>query len=142
MEIKEMRDFNEIFKEICGDGTVMTVTTEDRKTISGIMYGNDEFYQVLVSGGKVYACYYQLQDGDNMGTIDYTHPYRVDDCTSDVDDLMNIKEIRKLSGLNVRQFCERYSIPYTTFHDWDTGKSNPPAYLIKLLARVVLEDFQ
>jgi putative transcriptional regulator len=55
--------------------------------------------------------------------------------------MMDIKGIRKLSGLNVRQFIEKYGIPYTTYHDWETGKSNPPAYLIKLLERVVREDF-
>lgn len=86
--------FNEYFKDECGPGTAMSVTTEDGKTISGIMYGNDEcfygdeFYQVLVSGGKVYACYYALTDDNDLGNIDYTHPYRVDDCTSDVEDAM------------------------------------------------------
>lgn len=40
---------------------------------------------------------------------------------------MEIKNIRELSGLNVRQYTERYKIPYTTFHDWDTGKSNTSA---------------
>jgi len=54
---------------------------------------------------------------------------------------MNIKKIRELSGLNVRQFTERYKIPYTTFHDWDTGKSNPPVYVLELLERVVRIDF-
>lgn len=54
---------------------------------------------------------------------------------------MNIKEIRKLSGLNVRQFIEKYGIPYTTFHDWDTGKSNPPVYVLELLERVARIDF-
>lgn len=53
---------------------------------------------------------------------------------------MNVNEIRKLSGLNVRQFCEKYKIPYTTYHDWDTKKSKPPVYLIELLERVVKED--
>jgi putative transcriptional regulator len=55
---------------------------------------------------------------------------------------MNVREIRKLSGLNVRQFTEKYKIPYTTFHDWDTGKSNPPVYVLELLERAVREDCQ
>jgi putative transcriptional regulator len=55
---------------------------------------------------------------------------------------MNVREIRKLSGLNVRQFTERYKIPYTTFHDWDTGKSNPPVYVLELLERAVREDWR
>lgn len=55
---------------------------------------------------------------------------------------MEIKKIRELSGLNVRQFTERYKIPYTTFHDWDTGKSSPPVYVLELLERAVREDCQ
>jgi DNA-binding transcriptional regulator YiaG len=32
---------------------------------------------------------------------------------------MKIREIRQMSGLNVRQFTEKYRIPYTTYHDWE-----------------------
>jgi DNA-binding transcriptional regulator YiaG len=55
---------------------------------------------------------------------------------------MTIKEIRQISGLNVRQFTEKYRIPYTTYHDWEKGNSNPPQYLVDLLQRVVMEDDQ
>lgn len=54
--------------------------------------------------------------------------------------MMDVKSIRELSGLNVRQFTEKYKIPYTTFHDWETGKTKPPIYLIELLERIVRED--
>ena len=54
---------------------------------------------------------------------------------------MDIKQIRQLSGLNVRQFIGRYHIPYTTYHDWETGKAKPPIYVLELLDRVVREDF-
>lgn len=53
---------------------------------------------------------------------------------------MTIKEIRQMSGLNVRQFTEKYRIPYTTFHDWENGNTKPPVYLVDLLQRVVMED--
>ena len=90
--------FNEYFKEIYGDGAVMTVTTEDGNTISGLMYGNDEcfnvndFYQILVADGKVYRCFYnldQLDDNDNpndLGNIDYDHPCKVEECTNEYED--------------------------------------------------------
>ncbi len=87
--------FNDFFKERYGKGITMTVTAADEKTISGLMYGDDEcfnvneFYQVLVSDGKVYECYYQLPNDDDDGdlsNIDYEHPYRVDDCTSKYED--------------------------------------------------------
>jgi len=91
-----MDKYNDLFKEIYGYGTTMTVTTEDGSTISGIMFGNDEcfdvneFYQILVAGGKVYKCYYQLPEDDDgdLSNIDYEHPYRVDDCTRDYEDVV------------------------------------------------------
>ena len=55
---------------------------------------------------------------------------------------MNIKEIRKLSGLNVGEFTKKYHIPYTTYHDWETGKSKAPVYVLELLDRVVRIDLK
>lgn len=100
-ELKEMLNeidcekFHVFFEGSYGKGATMTITTEDGNTISGLMYGNDEcfnvneFYQVLVSGGKVYECYYQIPNDDDDGdlsNIDYEHPYRVDDCTGKYED--------------------------------------------------------
>lgn len=55
---------------------------------------------------------------------------------------MQIKDIRALTGLNITDFTRRYEIPYRTYHDWEVGKANPPAYVVKLLERVVREDFK
>ena len=59
-------------------------------TLSGTMYGNDEcfdndgFYQILVvDDRKFFHCYYQIpNDCDDLGNIDYKHPYVIKDCTS------------------------------------------------------------
>ena len=53
---------------------------------------------------------------------------------------MNIKEIRKLSGLSQGKFCKKYCIPLGTLHHWETDDRKPPEYLLKLLERVVKED--
>ena len=55
---------------------------------------------------------------------------------------MNVKEIRRLSGLSVGEFTKKYHIPYTTFHDWEIGNTKAPIYVLELLERVVREDFK
>ena len=52
-----------------------------------------------------------------------------------------IKEIRKLTGLSQAKFAARYEIPKRTIENWETGKTQPPEYVYKLLLRVVVEDF-
>ena len=49
------------------------------------------------------------------------------DCTD------KIKEIRELTGLNRREFCETYQIPYQTVTDWELGHKTAPDYVIRML---------
>lgn len=60
---------------------------------NGIMFGNDEnfdideFYQFLLVGDKLYKCYYDTKDEngdwiDDLGSIDYKHPYNVKDVSN------------------------------------------------------------
>lgn len=52
-----------------------------------------------------------------------------------------IKDIRKMTGLSQAKFAARYEIPKRTIENWETGKTEPPEYVYKLLLRVVVEDF-
>lgn len=52
-----------------------------------------------------------------------------------------VREIRERTGLSQRRFSARYEIPTRTIENWESGKSKAPDYVIKLLARVVWEDF-
>ena len=52
-----------------------------------------------------------------------------------------IKAIRKSTGLSQARFAARYEIPKRTIENWETGKTEPPEYVYKLLLRVVVEDF-
>ena len=54
---------------------------------------------------------------------------------------MDIKEIRSISGLTQQAFSEKYGIPKRSIENWEGGKRNPPEYVIKLLERIVKEDF-
>ena len=44
-----------------------------------------------------------------------------------------IKEIRKMSGMNRRDFCDTYQIPYQTVTDWELGHRNAPEYVVRML---------
>lgn len=54
---------------------------------------------------------------------------------------MDIKELRKLTGLSQTAFGEKYDIPMRTIQNWEKGVRVPPTYVIKLLERVVKEDY-
>lgn len=42
-------------------------------------------------------------------------------------------ELRKSTGMNRRQFCEYFEIPYMTVSDWEHGNRRIPAYFFRLL---------
>ena len=52
-----------------------------------------------------------------------------------------IRQIRDLSGMRRKDFAEKYNIPIRTIEDWESGRSNAPAYVKDLLERAVREDF-
>ena len=44
-----------------------------------------------------------------------------------------IKELRELTGLNRKEFCEKFEIPYRTMTEWELGHRNAPPYVLRLL---------
>lgn len=54
--------------------------------------------------------------------------------------MQSIKEIRQSTGLSQAKFCEALEIPRRTLEDWETGKSNPPSYVVNLIAYRVKHD--
>lgn len=54
---------------------------------------------------------------------------------------MTIKEIRSLTGLSQAAFAQKYDIPKRSIENWEEGRREPPAYVLKLLERVIMEDF-
>jgi transcriptional regulator with XRE-family HTH domain len=55
---------------------------------------------------------------------------------------MEIKEIRSMTGLNKKQFSERYNIPYRTIQGWELGERDCPAYVKELLEFKVSADIR
>ena len=46
---------------------------------------------------------------------------------------MEIKELRESTGMNRKEFCEYFEIPYMTVSDWEHGKKRVPKYFLRLL---------
>ncbi|MDE5873375.1 MAG: transcriptional regulator [Lachnospiraceae bacterium] len=43
-------------------------------------------------------------------------------------------DLRESTGMNRRQFCEYFGIPYRTVQDWELGNRKMPDYLLRLMA--------
>ena len=44
-----------------------------------------------------------------------------------------VKELREATGMNRKQFCEAFEIPYRTVTEWERGTRNAPKYVLKFL---------
>lgn len=61
--------------------------------------------------------------------------------------VMNIREIRMLTGLSQAKFCKMYGIPLDTLKKWETGRESKnhrecPEYVKNMLLRLVEMDFE
>lgn len=50
---------------------------------------------------------------------------------------MTFHEIRQASGLTQAAISARFDIPRRTVEDWDSGKRNPPPYVLTMLAQLL-----
>lgn len=55
---------------------------------------------------------------------------------------MTIKEIRQLTNISQKKFCEKYGIPLQTLCKWEQGHRTCPDYVVELLEFKVREDFK
>jgi DNA-binding transcriptional regulator YiaG len=44
-----------------------------------------------------------------------------------------LKKLRESTGMNRKEFCEYFEIPYMTETDWELGKRRVPQYLLRLM---------
>ena len=49
----------------------------------------------------------------------------------------NMKELRESTGLNRKEFCEKFEIPYRTMTEWELGHRTAPPYVLRLLTYYV-----
>lgn len=44
-----------------------------------------------------------------------------------------LQKVRESTGMNRREFCQYFEIPYSTMTDWELGRRRVPQYLIRLM---------
>ena len=44
-----------------------------------------------------------------------------------------IKDLRESTGMNRKEFCEYFQIPYRTVTEWERDNRHAPEYVLKLL---------
>ena len=49
-------------------------------------------------------------------------------------------ELRKSMGMNRREFCEYFQLPYRTVQDWELGHRKMPTYLLRLMQYKVASE--
>jgi DNA-binding transcriptional regulator YiaG len=49
------------------------------------------------------------------------------------DKAQKIKALRENTGMNRREFCEHFDIPYRTVTEWERGMRHAPDYVVRLL---------
>ncbi len=50
-----------------------------------------------------------------------------------MDKASKIIELRKSTGMNRKEFCEYFKIPYRTMSEWERDGRHAPDYLVRLL---------
>ncbi len=44
-----------------------------------------------------------------------------------------VKDLREQMGMNRREFCDYFGIPYRTVQDWESEKRELPEYVLRLM---------
>ena len=45
-----------------------------------------------------------------------------------------LRKLRESTGMNRKEFCKYFEIPYMTVTDWELGNRRVPQYLLRLMA--------
>ncbi|MBR6537690.1 MAG: XRE family transcriptional regulator [Lachnospiraceae bacterium] len=48
-----------------------------------------------------------------------------------------ITELREQTGMNRREFCDYFLIPYRTVTEWERGNRNAPEYVLRLMEYMI-----
>ena len=51
-----------------------------------------------------------------------------------------IRALRESTGMNRKEFCEYFKIPYRTVTEWERGTRKMPDYVLRLLAYQIKMD--
>ncbi len=48
-----------------------------------------------------------------------------------------IIELREQTGMNRREFCDYFLIPYRTVTEWERGNRNAPEYVLRMMEYMI-----
>lgn len=51
---------------------------------------------------------------------------------------MKIKQLKELSGLNQKQFAQKFKIPVRTVQNWEAEITEPPAYIPRMIELIMI----
>ncbi len=51
-----------------------------------------------------------------------------------------LRKLRERTGMNRKEFCEYFEIPYMTVTDWELGNRRVPQYLLRLIAYKIQKE--
>ena len=99
-------------------------------------------YSMEIENGKVYACSKAWVGDQGVPAVwSAENIVKLEELTG-----RPFTIIRKMSGLTQDGFSKKYGIPKRSIENWeaasDTAYREPPQYLLKLLERVVKEDYK
>ena len=57
-----------------------------------------------------------------------------------VDRRQKIKELRESTGMNRKEFCEYFQIPYRTVTEWERDNRHAPDYVLRLLEYYIVME--
>lgn len=55
--------------------------------------------------------------------------------------MMNIKELRKLTGMSQAKFAAYFGISVRNIQEWEQNRKQPPPYLVALLKRILDREY-
>ena len=59
---------------------------------------------------------------------------------NEMDCKAKIKELRESTGMNRKEFCKYFQIPYRTVTEWELDNRHAPEYVLRLLEYYILHE--
>ena len=57
----------------------------------------------------------------------------VNEGDDDMENKNRVRELRESTGMNRKEFCEYFQIPYRTVTEWERDNRHAPDYVLRLL---------
>lgn len=88
-------------------------------------------------------------ESDNGGFIKVTREYRVKGISIEfigggvyerISNTEAVKLIRERCGMSQTDFAKKFKIPFQTYSQWESGRRNPPTYVVEMMQEIIRQD--